>query len=142
MRFTLAIITIAFLGQCKPTETKTTSAANLENTYWKLTEINGEPLSTPENGREVHIVLTKEGNEGKLKGFAGCNNMGGSYSITDGKIKFTVISTKMMCEDRMDIENFLLGVLNNADNYIIEGENLKLYEGRTFLANFQSVYFK
>jgi heat shock protein HslJ len=140
MKYLLAIIVTVFFAQCKPTE-KTTSAANLENTYWKLTERNGEPIATPENGREVHIILTKEGTETRLKGFAGCNGMGGSYTVKEGEIKFSVITTKMMC-DRMEIENYIVGVLNSANHYEIEGETLKLYNDATFLAKFESVYLK
>jgi heat shock protein HslJ len=103
------IISLLLL-HCRPSE-KRMSTANLENTYWKLSEMNGKPVVTPEDSREVHIVLTKEGTETRLKGFAGCNNMGGSYSLSGNTIKFTVISTKMLCPDSMETENFLFSVL-------------------------------
>jgi heat shock protein HslJ len=142
MKYTAIFFMLVSLVQCKPTEPKTTSTAHLENTYWRLTEMNGEPLKTPENQREVHIVLAKDGNQTRLQGFAGCNNMGGNYTVNHEKIKFTVIATKMMCEGGMETENYLFGILDKADNYQIEGERLKLYQGKTLIGNFESVYLK
>jgi putative lipoprotein len=132
-------IIIAFLACCKPTA-KTASVAHLENTYWKLSEMNGMPVITPADAKEVHIVLASADGEKQLRGFGGCNGLGGSYTLTGDKIKFTTISTKMFCESRMDVENFLTKVLAEADHYKITGETLELYEGGTFLAKFESVY--
>lgn len=138
--YILSVLSIVMI-QCKSTQ-PTTSTARLENTYWKLSEMNGIPVSTPENQREVHFVLTKDGNDTTLKGFAGCNTMGGTYTTTGNKIKFSTFSTKMMCNERMDIENFIFSTLRDADTYKIIGETLELYQGNTFLAKFESVYLK
>ena len=140
MRSSFAIVALFLLLQCKP-PAKDVSTASLQNTYWKLSTMNGKAIVTPENGREVHIVLSKEGDDLKLKGFAGCNSMGGSYTTTGDNIKFVVISTKMFCQDRMEVENYLFSVLQKADHYKIEGEKLTLYEGTTLLTTFDSVYF-
>lgn len=142
MKNLLLMFAFLTLVQCKPTE-KNMSTATLENTYWKLLEVNGKPLTTPADAREVHMILAKEGSDTRVKGFAGCNNMGGSYTVNGDAIKFTVISTKMMCSpDRMEPENFLFSVLNNADHFKIKGERLELYQGETRLTVFESVYLK
>jgi heat shock protein HslJ len=130
---------LALLACCKPTE-KTTSVARLENTYWKLSEMNGMPVITPADAKEVHMVLSSADGEKQLRGFGGCNGLGGSYTVDGNKIKFTTISTRMFCEGRMEVENFLTTVLREADTYKITGETLELYEGNTFLAKFESVY--
>jgi heat shock protein HslJ len=135
----LLILLSILLPSCKPAE-KAGSTASLENTYWKLARMDGKPVMTPENEKEVHIVLTKEGDNRSLKGFAGCNSIGGNYSTESNKISFTVISTKMFCESRMDVENFLLTALNSADQYTVKGETLELYQGYKLLAAFESVY--
>lgn len=129
---------VMFLFQCKSAE-NTTSTASLENTYWKLAEMNGMPVETPENSREVHMVLAAEKEEKHLRGFGGCNGLGGGYTLDGNKIKFTVITTKMFC-DRMDVENYFTKALNEADSYLIKGETLELYQGNTFLVRFNSVY--
>lgn len=131
----LLFLLISLLTSCKAGST-----ANLENTYWKLAQREGKPVITPENAKEVHIVLAKEGDNRSLKGFAGCNSIGGDYTTEGNKITFTVISTKMFCEDRMDVENFLMAALNSADRYTIKGETLELYQGDKLLAEFESVY--
>ena len=137
----MMLLVFIALFNCKPTE-KNVSTATLENTYWRLSEVNGKPVTTPADSREVHIILSKDGTETRLKGFGGCNNMGGSYKVEENKISFTVISTKMMCEGRMETEDFLFSVLNKADNYKIKGETLELYQGDEKLTVFQSVYLK
>jgi heat shock protein HslJ len=142
MKNLLLMFLFLVLLHCKPTE-KNMSTATLENTYWKLLEVNGRPLLTPADAREVHMILTNEDAGRRLKGFAGCNNMGGSYTVNGDMIRFTVISTKMMCSpDRMEPENFLFDVLNNADHFKIKGERLELYKGDTRLTVFESVYLK
>jgi heat shock protein HslJ len=103
--------------------------------------MNGMPVITPEGSKEVHFVLSSEGSEKRIKGFAGCNGLGGNYTLNGDKIKFTTMTTKMAC-DRLDVENFLTKSLESADSYKIKGEKLELYEGNTLLATFESVYLK
>ena len=113
--------------------------ASLTNTYWKLAEMNGKPVQTPENAREVHIKFVEDGN--RLQGFAGCNGVGGDYTLgKHNKITMRMISTQMYC-DRMEVENYLSDAVTKADNYRIEGEKLFLLQGKKQLAEFVSVYF-
>ncbi|MET0298934.1 MAG: META domain-containing protein, partial [Flavitalea sp.] len=89
----------------KNSKASTGATASLTNTYWKLSEMNGKKVETPDNQKEVHIKFaTKENN---FQGFGGCNGLGGSYELTgkDG-IKIRALSTQMYC-DRMEVENFL-----------------------------------
>jgi len=120
----------------------TASTASLVNTYWKLADMNGKAVTTPADAKEVHIVLTQEGEEKRLKGFAGCNNIGGSFTSSGNQIKFTTISTRMMCAERMDVEDYLLNALSVSNQYKIKGETLELYQDSTLMARFESVYFK
>ncbi|MBA4055140.1 MAG: hypothetical protein C0490_10535 [Marivirga sp.] len=138
---TILLIPILLLTliQCKPTQVSS-SVATLENTYWRLSEMNGNPVMTPDSVREAHFILSPQGN---IKGFAGCNSLAGSYTLADKKIRFIVITTKMMCPpEQMEIETFFTKALSSADSYKIDGETLELYEGNTSLAEFKSVYLK
>lgn len=137
----ILFLLVIILFQCKASE-KNKSVGNLENTYWKLSEMNGMPVMTAENKKEVHFILTNSEGKKGIKGFAGCNNLGGSYTLKGNKIKFTPITTKMLCEKEMETEDFFTKALSSADSYKINGEELELYEGETFLAKFQSVYLK
>jgi heat shock protein HslJ len=51
--------------------------------------------------------------DGKVTGFAGCNNFFGSYDLTARTVKITGIgATKMHCNDAMDLETAYLKVLS------------------------------
>ncbi|MBK7884309.1 MAG: hypothetical protein IPJ81_11315 [Chitinophagaceae bacterium] len=61
MKIYLTFITItlmAFFSGCKTTQ-PTTSNAALQETYWKLFEIMGKPVSTPADAKQVHIKFQK-----------------------------------------------------------------------------------
>jgi len=127
------IVIILFLVQCRVNKNEKKDDFALENTYWRLLRMNDMPVLTPYGGQEVHLILANEKGEKRIKGFAGCNGLGGNYSVSGNKIKFTVITTKIFCEDRMDVENFLTQALSDADNFKIKGDMLELYESDTFL---------
>ncbi len=131
----LSIIAAALL-QCKSSQPGK-DQVSLENTHWRLSEINGNPIQTPEGSRDAHFILTSAGGEKKLTGFAGCNSMGGSYTLSGNEIKFMIYSTKMMCpSEQMVIEDFLMKVLTSATEYKINGDVLELLDGQTSLADF------
>jgi len=115
--------------------------AELPETYWKLTELMGKPVAPPAEGvREIHIILKKQDN--RFRGFAGCNNIMGSYELKDGNyINFKEIAgTKMACPD-MSLENQLMEVLGRVDNYSILEDRLSLNKARMApLARFEAVY--
>ena len=141
-RLLLFSLLILAFTQCKPTKANK-SLTTLENTYWKLSEMNGNPILTPEGAREVHFVLTTESGQKSIKGFAGCNSIMGSYTLSGDKIKLTVASTKMMCPaQQMEIEDFFTKALTSADSYKIEGDVLELFEGNTSLADFKATSLK
>ncbi|MDR2917020.1 MAG: copper resistance protein NlpE N-terminal domain-containing protein [Tannerella sp.] len=115
---------------------------NLVEKYWKLTELFGEAVVTPENGKEAHMILKKEGN--RVNGNSGCNSFSGTYTLKPGnRIYFSkVASTMMMCIN-MDTEKKMHQVLETADNYVVNGDTLVLNKARMApLARFEAVYMK
>lgn len=139
---TVSALFIVLLFQCKSAKVNpdTSPNATLLNTYWRLTEVNGEPLQTAAGVRDVHMVLTRDDQENRLKGFAGCNNFGGSFRQDDNKLTFSAFSTKMMCApEQMKVEDFLMNALTATDSYEIRGETLSLLQGETELASFKAV---
>ena len=62
------------------------STAQLENTYWKFMTLEGKAIESPEDARELHIVLNSENQ--RVTGFPGCNRMMGSYKLNGDKISF------------------------------------------------------
>jgi heat shock protein HslJ len=88
----------------------------LTETYWKLTELMGKPVTSPSaTGKEMYITLLKEGNA--VQGNGGCNSFRGKYEILEeNRISFTgLASTKMACPD-LDNETAFMKAVESADN--------------------------
>lgn len=77
---------------------------------WKL-----EFLKTPGTQflPDDKVPVLRFGEDGKIGGFGGCNNYFGGFSLNGRTIKIGEIgSTKMHCEDTMDLETTYLKVLS------------------------------
>jgi putative lipoprotein len=116
--------------------------ANLTNTYWKPTEVNGEPVLLGAGQKELHMILNAEGY--RVKGFSGCNRFTGTYKVEDDHLKFSqMASTGMACLDGMEQEQRFLSALKDTTRFKISGDSLSLYGavGQLFL-RFEAVYLK
>lgn len=63
------------------------------------------------------------------KSFAnmGCNSLIFSYKATSGKIKFSpVASTRKLCPQQMEIEQYFQNILPEVESYMIEGHFITL----------------
>jgi uncharacterized lipoprotein YbaY/heat shock protein HslJ len=119
---------------CAPSE-----HAELQNTYWKLLELEGKPVVTPEGMREAHIVLATEGS--KARGHAGCNNFFGTFAIVEDKLNFSALgSTMMACPEGMDTEQAFLQALGETTRFEISGQFLTLFAGERPLARLEAIY--
>jgi len=115
------------------------SKASLQNTYWKLTMIEGKSIKyVTKNKREPHMILQ----DSKIKGHSGCNAMSGSYELKGDKLSFSdkgMMMTKMFC--RGSVERDFLSALKSMYRYEIKGEFLEIFDKKdTKLAQFESVY--
>lgn len=113
----------------------------LTNTYWKAITLNGEQVNTPEGARELFVQLKTDG---KVKGFAGCNNFMGGYTSKQFGLRFNgMASTMMMCHGTAnDLEMKMHQALNDTFEYKIKGETLQLFdESKNQVAHFKAVYF-
>ena len=114
-------------------------AVTLTKIYWKLTELNGKPVSGyAAQNKEPFLMLKKEGN--RAEGTGGCNGMGGTYKLYEkDKIDFSqLISTKMACGD-MVLETEFHKALEMTASYQSNGKELKLFdENGVLLARFEA----
>ena len=142
------VVGILSLNACKSSkniaETNSNPAQSeksITEKYWKLIELNGNPVSLGMGQSEPHIVL-KEGTERRFIGNGSCNNISGVYELGEhNRIKFSRgISTLMACPN-MEIESGLLKALESADNYTLsEKGTLSLNRARMApLARFEEV---
>jgi heat shock protein HslJ len=141
MNINITITTILIcLTACNSSKKATTNAnASLSGTKWKLIELMGNPISKDDVTTEPFIMLGKK--ENRVTGNGGCNTFNGSYSSENElSIRFTqMVSTMMACE-KMQVEQGLMNVLNQADNYTISGNTLSLNKARMApLAKFEAV---
>jgi heat shock protein HslJ len=148
--FLIILFAFSSLLSCNSTKKSTNtdmSSANpnseLTETYWKLTELMGEPIVTTTGTKtEMRMLLKKEGNQ--VSGNGGCNSFRGSYNLMEGnRLSFSQLAgTKMACID-MEKETTFMEALQKADNYAIQGKILSLNKGRMApLAKFEAVYLK
>lgn len=134
----LGVATIALLAAscCPCRKASNRNHLPLLSTEWSLVQMDGRNITslfTPEEA--PRLVL---GAEGSFGGFAGCNSMGGEYSMTPsealsqrdiaGKIAFAnIMSTKRYCPNDQ-VEMALFKFLSEVDAFTIEGNRLFLFD--------------
>ncbi len=142
----------------------------LNNTYWKLVELEGRHLDNNPlwleaqqqggaNEREIHIKITAQAEQ--LKGFGGCNAFTGVVKRTrltnsrndnlnnsldnnsgdNGDIKIGPFrNTRKTCPN-IKLEARFLQLLESAEHYKIKGESLELFHQQQSIAKFIAIYF-
>jgi heat shock protein HslJ len=107
----------------------------LEGTNWLLIELNGKEISTVEYKRPVSVFYQKEGN--KVNGFAGCNSFTGSYKQEGSKVICTPLaSTKMFCQETMELETSFLQLLQTEHTIKMEGAHMTFKKKSNVVARF------
>ncbi len=122
-----------------PTESceKSSIETPLFNTYWKLVALKGTPVETqPEQRQEVHLKFQPEG--GRVSGFAGCNNINGSYQTDADNLNFGLLATTMMACPQLDQETAFLKTLESVKRFSILGESLVLSDDGAEVARFKA----
>jgi len=112
----------------------------LENTYWKLTQVDGAPVAAVERQREAHFILHPA--DRRVSGSGGCNGIGGNYELAGDRLTFgRMIRTMMACETGMDTENRFLAALSRARKAAVSGQQLQLLDadGKA-LARFEAMH--
>ena len=102
---------------------------DIKNKYWKLIEINGQPVTNPPgNQKEAYLMFQ---DSSKLVGNNGCNQLMGGYEISEGnRIKLTKIATTMMACPDVAIEQEFGRNLQFIDNYSTNGNQMTLQKAK------------
>jgi heat shock protein HslJ len=129
-------VTIAAQSAC---EAPSTGAASLENTYWKLTTLRGQPVVAPDRQREPHLILQPA--QHRVSGSGGCNRLSGGYTLAGDRLTFgRTAGTMMACVDSMELERGFLDMLAVVARWRIDGQRLELIDSRgDVLARFEAV---
>ena len=118
----------------------TASTATLENTYWKLLSLRGQPVQVAQGQREPHLIF--QGPQKRVAGSGGCNRLMGSYVLDGQSLSIgRVAGTMMACAQGGEQERAFLDVLPAVSGWRINGERLELQDatGAT-IAEFESRY--
>ena len=109
----------------------------LENTYWKLVELNGRSIDIGPGQQEAHLRLESVLRRVTVSG--GCNSLRGGYQVNSGNLSFTPMAgTKKACPEAvMDQESALLKALEATATFRLFTEALELYGQGKRLARFE-----
>jgi len=111
-----------------------------------LIEMDSVKLPDNEKSGEIYIKLnSKNGYDGSIIGFGGCNNIFGSFKSTKEDVpEFKLGTTKMYCDDKSVLENKIIEMLDN----LVLIEAWKNKDAKYYTASFYSgspnhrAYFK
>jgi len=133
-------ILVSRVGGALPASTSTPIPdVSLTDTYWKLTELDGQAAALGAGQREVHMVLTSEG--ARVRGFSGCNRFTGSYELNENHLRFEPLAaTRMACPERIAQEQRFLNALGEVMRFTVSGDSLVLYTGdERLVLRFQAI---
>ena len=151
----LVVVFLFFVAGCTPGKKqhndvntppfidRTNADQNITEKYWKLITLERQPVTMAE-GQERESYFTLKEADNRLTGFAGCNDLMGTYQLEAGnRLRFPQVgTTRMACPGLAVDEAAVVEVFNLTDNYTISGDTLNLNVGRRArLAVFQAVYF-
>jgi putative lipoprotein len=120
----------------------TAADESLENTYWKLTHLEGTPIPRDFQQREPHLIFNSL--TGRVTGSGGCNQLTGGYEMSGDRLKLSqVVSTMMACEKGMETERTFLQTLQQVSGWRIGGKQLALLdEDGKAIARFDGLHMK
>lgn len=117
--------------------------ADLENTYWRLTRLEGQPAIVGEKQQQPHLVLRAE--DRRVSGSGGCNRLMGGYVLDGDKLSFGKLgATRMACPSEvLNAEQAFLHALEHVKTWKIVGEHLEMFgvDGKP-LARFEALYLR
>jgi len=99
----------------------------LEDTYWKLTQLDDAPVLPEQRQAEPNLLLKSL--DHSVTGNAGCNRMTGHYTLDGAKLEFgQMATTRMACKTGMDVEQRFLAVLERVKTWHLDGRHLELLD--------------
>ena len=109
---------------------------SIVNRDWTLAQL-GENNNPVGNGG-APVTLRLDSTEHRAGGNAGCNHYSGPYTLAGNQLTFgPAISTKMACEQGMNVETAFLGMLANVTSYRATDSSLTFMGPAGELARFR-----
>ena len=104
-----------------------TPQASLTETYWKLTDVEGQPVQVAEQMREPSIVLHTDG---RFSGSGGVNRLMGGYTLDGASLTFGNAASTMMAgpPEAMAQEQTIIAALGRVRGFRLAGDRLTLLD--------------
>jgi len=101
---------------------------SLTNTYWKILEVDGQPIAEAQQIREPQLVLN--GQDGRFAGSGGVNRLMGGYSVDGTGLSFSQVASTMMAgpPEAMQQEQAIVAALGAVREFSIAGDQLTLVD--------------
>lgn len=117
--------------------TENYASAPLLQTYWRLRELNGNPVKLFPDQPEPHLILR---DNGQASGSDGCNNFFMNWQRKDEDISFSAGgSTLRLCPQGEDQARNIHKMFSEADEWDINGSMLELRSKNSIVAVFEAV---
>ncbi|MEN9569089.1 MAG: hypothetical protein RL172_320 [Bacteroidota bacterium] len=139
MAFCPLVLLMSCTASKKTTQPEGSQAGSLlYANEWKLTELQGEPVSADSR---AYLAFANDA-ETRVTGHTGCNRLNGSVVLTGASsIKFGPAAvTRMACLDGKvaETESKLLAAINKAESWSVKDGVMQLSDGTTVLAKFKA----
>lgn len=113
-------------------ETETTMSSDpLRSTSWIFRSVRGTRVALGSGRRQPSLVFQES--DDQLRGHAGCNQIGASFSSDGSDLTFgPITSTKMLCASTptMEIERNIIRALETTASFRLEGGRLTLFNAK------------
>lgn len=135
---TCSFALLLLVGACSQSTLSTTTAPAALAGEWSLVELDGLPAPTGAGGRRATLRFDVDST--RVAGFAGCNRVAANFTIARDSLRFgPAVMTKMACNEGMELEGRVAGVLSNAKRYQLAANELTLFGSSGSLARFTRV---
>jgi len=115
------------------------SASNpLAGTKWQMQDYADPAITTGMTSVGQDTIVTIEfGEDDKVSGSGGCNSYQGTYTVDGDSLTFGPLATTMMAcsepEGIMEVEAVVMGLLQSAAGYKIDGGQLHILNDKGYL---------
>lgn len=122
------LITGDLADNYKLTKQTTVAEHQLTGVRWKLTELMGQEVPTTEPDLTPYLQF---GEDGRVSGFAGCNQFTGAYETEGLRLTFKPMATTQKACLNASVEQQFLTTIQGIDNYSLNDSGLAFYKART-----------
>ena len=122
------LITGALAENYKLNKQASVAEHQLTGVRWKLTELMGQAIPATEPDTTPYLQF---GDDGRVSGFAGCNQFTGAYQVENLRLTFKPMATTQKACLSDSVEQQFLSTIQGIDNYSLNDSGLAFYKART-----------